>query len=74
MVLLTIRFGPQMRAVGTRWEGTVSAGTDLDGSSEKREKEGASSGSGESGASTVVQQEAVGGEEQPREKPPETKE
>ncbi|EMS23228.1 hypothetical protein NBRC10512_007380 [Rhodotorula toruloides] len=70
MVLLTIRFGPQMRAIGTRLEGTVSAGTDLEGS---QEKEGVGAlGSAESGASTVVQQEATAREdEQPREKPPE---
>ncbi|KAJ8291746.1 Quinidine resistance protein 3 [Rhodotorula toruloides] len=76
MVLLTIRFGPQMRAIGTRLEGTVSAGTDLENSQgEKREKEEVLvPGSAESGASTVVQQEATAREdEQPREKPPEGK-
>ncbi|BGP35424.1 hypothetical protein JCM10296v2_007262 [Rhodotorula toruloides] len=76
MVLLTIRFGPQMRAIGTRLEGTVSAGTDLeDSQGEKREKEEVGvPGSAESGASTVVQQETTAREdEQPREKPPEAK-
>lgn len=70
MVLLTIRFGPQMRAIGTRLEGTVSAGTDLES---PQEKEGLGvPGSAESGVSTVVQQEATAREEeQPREKPPE---
>uniref|UniRef100_A0A0K3CM60 BY PROTMAP: gi/472585677/gb/EMS23228.1/ MFS transporter [Rhodosporidium toruloides NP11] n=1 Tax=Rhodotorula toruloides TaxID=5286 RepID=A0A0K3CM60_RHOTO len=70
MVLLTIRFGPQMRAIGTKLEGTVSAGTDLEESQEKAGVE--VQGSAESGVSTVVQQEATGREEeQPKEKPPE---
>ncbi|GEM11038.1 MFS transporter [Rhodotorula toruloides] len=76
MVLLTIRFGPQMRAIGTRLEGTVSAGTDLEGSQgEEREKEDVEvPGRVESGVSTVVQQEAtVREDEQPREKSPDAK-
>ncbi|BGP43508.1 hypothetical protein JCM10449v2_007543 [Rhodotorula kratochvilovae] len=64
-VVLTIRYGDRMRAVGTRWEGSVLAGgaknAPVEVAGVEEEKSAAERGDRESDAATVVPQEAAEG-------------